>query len=90
MGCAAVGTMMLIVSAGTNVSYFSCMATTILNRMAHLNHRLRLENQGRKFMHLLGISRLAHTVAGNIKFCTKTLYLASGRLVIGVVSEWCF
>jgi len=74
MECAAVNTMMmLIVSAGTMyVSYFSYMATTILTGMAHLKHRLRLGNHGRKFMHLHGIGRLAHTVAGKFKFVQKS------------------
>ena len=34
-------------------------------------------------MHFHGIGRLAQTVAGNITFCTLTLYLASYRLVEG-------
>ena len=79
MECAAVNTMMLsIMSAGTMyAAYFSYIATTILKGMAHLKHRLRLGNHGRKFMHLHGIGRLAHTVAGKIKLVQKscTLFL---------------
>jgi len=54
MECAAVGTMMLLImSIGTMyVSYFICMATTILSGMAHLKHRLRLGTHGKNFIHL--------------------------------------
>ena len=61
MECAAVGTMMLLItSVGTMyVSYISCMATTILSGMAHLKHRLRLGNHGRNVIHVHFCTALA-------------------------------